>query len=219
MYDLVFRIVEKDTFKEKQKKLSGFPTKTAAKEAYLKFTHDYCELMKNVAQRRREAEVEASQETLIFSTLAKSYFESMPNQIKDATIYEKQKIFDLILFPRFGNMELKQLTVQELYKWQDELWAQKNPKSGEYYSYKYLSKIRTYLSAFLTWCSVRYQGVENNLLKVQKPKRRAPQAKMQFWTREEFDKFISVVESPMYYIIPNNTRATDNKSGGSLLTL
>ena len=213
VYDLVFRIVEKGTFKEKQKKLSGFPTKTAAKEAYLKFTHDYCELMKNVAQRRREAEAEASQETLIFSTLAKSYFESMPNQIKDATIYEKQKIFDLLLFPRFGNMELKQLTVQELYKWQDELWAQKNPKSGEYYSYKYLSKIRAYLSAFLTWCSVRYQGVENNLLKVQKPKRRAPQVKMHFWTREEFDKFISVVESPMYHALFSMLFFTGRRKG------
>ena len=182
---------------ERQKYLCGFKTKSEAKQAYSEFVTEKCEVLKETPRKKSAS----TTKSLIIESLSKAYFDSLPNQLKDATIYEKQKIFDLIILPRFGNMDVRDITTQELYKWQDELWAKKNPRTGKPYAYKYLSKIRTYFSAFLSWCAARYPEAQNNLLTVQKPKRRTPQAKMQFWTRDEFDKFVQQVSSPTYHAL------------------
>lgn len=196
VYDVYFRIVTLDGVR-KPKKLSGFKNKTLAKQGYLDFVTKYCELVKNnpiIKQKKAEQ----GKEILTIADLSKRYFASIRNQIKDATIYEKEKIFDLIIIPRFADCQLKHLTKQELYAWQDELWSSKNPKTNDYYSYKYLSKIRTYFSAFLTWCAERNEGFTNYLLSIKKPKRRTAKQEMLFWTREEFDRFISIVDNQTY---------------------
>ena len=197
VYDVRFRIVDK-TGNEIHKKLSGYTTKILARDAYTTFVTDNCELLKNNPLRRQKRQ-EQGKECVTINDLSKVYFSAVRNQIKDATIYEKEKIFDLMILPYFGDCQLKHLTKQELTIWQDEIWSKKNPKTNEYYSYKYLSKIRTYFSAFLTWCADRNEGFINCLMQVKKPKRRTPKAEMQFWTREEFDKFISVVDNPTYF--------------------
>ena len=196
VYDVFFRIVTKDG-EEKQKKLSGYANKTLARQAYTDFITEKCELIKNNPIRRQKR-AEKGQEVITINDLSKIYFNSIKNQIKDSTIYEKIKIFDLIILPRFGDCQLKHLTKQEIYNWQDELWSSKNPKTNDYYSYKYLSKIRTYFSAFLTWCADRNDGFTNYLLTIKKPKRRTPKKEMQFWTREEFEEFIEVVDNQTY---------------------
>lgn len=196
VYDVVFRIVTKDG-DEKQKRLSGYANKTLAKQAYIDFITEKCELVKNNPIRRQKRAEKGKIVTTI-RDLSKTYFSAIKNQIKDATIYEKEKIFDLIILPRFGECQLKHLTKQEMYIWQDELWSSKNPKTNDYYSYKYLSKIRTYFSAFLTWCAERNEGFTNHLLTIKKPKRRTPKKEMQFWTRDEFDKFIDKVDNVTY---------------------
>lgn len=209
VYDVIFRIITLDG-DEKQKKLSGFATKALAKQAYVDFVTSKCELVKNNPIKKK---AQAPQEELKVADLAKQYFFSLQNQLKDATIYEKQKIFDLIIIPYFGAKDIRSLTTKELYKWQDELWAKKNPKTGKYYAHKYLSKIRAYFSAFLTWCAMRYEGVQNNLLSVQKPKRRAPQQKMQFWTRDEFNRFIAEVKDPRYHALFSTLFYTGRRKG------
>ena len=196
VYDVYFYIVEEDGT-EKQKKLSGYTNKTLAKQGYTDFITEYCELIKNNPIRRQKRQ-EKGKEVITIRDLAKTYFLAMRNQLKDATIYEKEKLFDLMIFPYFANCQLKHLTKQELHIWQDEIWSTKNPKTNDYYSYKYLSKIRTYFSAFLTWCSERHEGFNNCLLLIKKPKRRTPKSEMQFWTREEFNKFISVVDNNVH---------------------
>ena len=153
VYDCVFRITDPDTLETKQKKLSGFKTKTELKEAYTEFVTGHCQLTRAMPKMKaeREAEIAAEHDKLLISQLITEYYAALPNQVKDATIYEKQLILNQFIVPRFGNMDVRDLTIQELYKWQDELWATKNERTGEYFSYKYLSKIRTFFSAFLTW--------------------------------------------------------------------
>jgi integrase len=197
VYDVMFRIIEKSGI-EKQKKLSGFTTKTLAKQGYANFITEQCELLKNTPLRRQKR-LENGKEVVTIKDLAKIYFNSIKNQIKDATIYEKEKIFDLIILPRFGDSQLKHLTKQELHLWQDELWAMKNPRTDTYYAYNYLSKVRSYFSVFLSWCADRYENFTNHLLEFKKPKRRTPKVKMQFWTKAEFEKFLSVIDNNIYY--------------------
>ncbi len=196
VYDVFFYICDANGT-EKHKRLCGYSNKTLAKQGYLDFVKENCELLKNNPVRRQKR-LENGKEVVTINDLAKVYFSAIRNQIKDATIYEKEKIFDLIILPRFGDCQLKHLTKQELFAWQDEVWSMQNPKTNEYYSYKYLSKIRTYFSAFLTWCAERNEGFVNHLLTIKKPKRRTPKSEMQFWTREEFERFIDVVDNNTY---------------------
>ena len=196
VYDVRFRIITKDGV-EIGKRLSGYANKTLAKQGYTDFITEYCQLVKNnpiIRQKRQEI----GKDKVLVKDLANAYVLALRNQNKDATLYEKKLNINSIILPRFGEYELKNITKQELYSWQDELWSMKNPKTDDYYSYKYLSKIRMFFSAFLSWCAERNEGFTNHLLTIKKPKRRTPKTEMQFWTKDEFEKFINVVDDITY---------------------
>lgn len=195
VYDVVFRIVTLDGI-EKQKKLSGYANKTLAKQGYTDFVTSKCELVKNNPIKKKNPK----KEKLIVGDLIRQYLSSLFNQNKDSSIYDKQNIYRLFILPSYDKFNLEDLTKEELYQWQDNLWSTKNPKTGEYYSYNYLSKVRGHFSAFFSWCSERY-AVPNPFEKMKKPKRRTPKKQMQIWTREEFEQFISVVDNPLYHAL------------------
>ena len=196
VYDVRFRIVSKDGA-EIHKKLSNYANKTLAKQAYLDFVSEYCEPIKNNPIVRQK-KIEQGKITPTIKDLSIIYFQSVRNQIKDSSIYDLQNVFKLRIFPKYENSQLKDLTKQELTLWQDNLWSTKNPKTNEYYSYKYLCKIRMAFSSFLSWCSERYDGCTNHFLTIKKPKKRTQKTEMLFWERKTFEKFISVVDDASY---------------------
>ncbi len=193
VYDVVFRIVTLDGY-EKQKKLSGFASKTLAKEGYTDFITQKCELVKNNPIKKKDA----TKQDLLVGDLIREYLSTLFNQNKTSSIYAKQKIYKTFVLPYFENTKIKDLTKESLYRWQDSLWQTKNARNGNFYSYKYLSNVRAHFRTFLGWCESRY-GFKNNFIEVEKPKHRVQKTKMQIWTREDFDKFISVVDDPMYH--------------------
>lgn len=195
VYDVVFRIVTLDG-QEKQKKLSGYQTKTLAKQAYTEFVTQHCELVKN--NPLKKINPDKSEPTV--GELIRQYLATLSNQNKESSIYDKQNIYRLFILPKYESSKVKDLTKEELYRWQDELWSMKNPKTGENYSYGYLMKVRNLFSSFLVWCESRY-GYKNYLPEVARPKRRVAKTEMQIWTKEDFQQFISVVNDPMYHCL------------------
>ena len=193
VYDVVFRIVTLDGY-EKQKRLSGFATKTLAKEGYTDFITQKCQLVKNNPIKKKDP----IKQDLLVGDLVREYMATLFNQNKASSIYAKKKIYSIFVFPYFENTKIKDLSKEALYRWQDSLWKTKNPRNGQFYSYKYLMSIRTHFQTFLAWCESRY-GIKNHLPEVQRPKRRGQKTKMQIWTKEEFERFISVVDAPMYH--------------------
>lgn len=210
VYDLIFRIITHDG-DERQKKLSGFPTKTKAKEAYTEFVTKQCELVKNNPIKKRNT----AKHNVTFDEAAKQYLLSLNNQNKESTIYEKHKMFDLWLYPTMRGMKLCDLTREFLLHWQDKVWSTpKNAATGEFYSHKYLSKVRMVISTFLTWCEERYPGeCKNHFATIKRPKRRTNKKEMEIWTREEFEKFISVVDDTTYHAIFTMAFFTGRRSG------
>ena len=69
VYDVVFRILTMDGI-EKQKKLSGYTTKTLAKEAYTDFVTKYCELVKNNPLKKKNLQMKIA---YIFRILVKHW--------------------------------------------------------------------------------------------------------------------------------------------------
>lgn len=191
VYDVIFRIITVDGF-QKQKKLSGFLSRTDAKQGYLDFVKKYCEPAFN------KPIVKHSKTSLTVKEIVPLYISSVFNQNKESSIYDKRNIYKNFIIPTLGDVQLKALTKERLYSWQDELWNMTRPNTGKHYTYNYLSKIRTSLSALLSWASERYD-FDNLLLKIKKPKRRATKEDFVFWTREQFDTFIRSVDNPQYH--------------------
>lgn len=195
VYDVVFRITSLDGI-EKQKKLSGFATKTLAKQAHADFITKHCTLVKNNPIKKNNLQ---KQEPTVGELVA-SYLITLKNQVKDSTIYDKDNVYKLFILPDYQNKKISALTKDELYKWQDNLWSAINPKTKEYYSYSYLSKVRSHFSSFLDYCSERY-GYPNHFINIKKPKRKASKPVMDFWTRDEFNKFIKTVDDPTWHCL------------------
>lgn len=195
VYDVIFRVTTIDG-EAKQKRLCGYTTKALAKQGYLEFITECCTLVKNNPLKKKNVEKDIP----LVGDLFREYIASLGNQNKQSVIYLKVNNYNLFIKPFYDNTKIDKLTAEELYKWQDNLWKQRNEKTGEFFSYNYLSRIRTAFSSFLTWAKKRY-GYENNFSNVEKPKRRQPKRRMQFWTKEQFSTFISVVDNPTYHAL------------------
>ena len=195
VYDIRFRIITLDG-QEIHKKLSGFETKALAKQGYLDFVQEYCELVKNNPTKKKDP----NKARLLVGDLFHQYMATLGNVNKASVIYDKNNIFKKFILQKYEQSPISILTKEELYIWQDELWATKNERTGMYFSHKYLVKIRGQFSTFLSWCEQRY-GFHNNLLDIAKPKSKHQKKEMLFWTREQFEQFITVVDDPTYHAL------------------
>lgn len=207
VYDVVFYITTLDGIR-KQKRLSGFKTKSAAKEAYTDFVTKHCTLAKVAPKKKTDLAAEIP----TVAELLPQYILSLHNQTKESTIYDRQNIFKSTLLPMLGDLKMNELSKERLYQWQDELWAMKSDRTGNAYGYEYLSAIRGHLGAFLAWAESRH-GFSNNLKLVKKPKRRVKQTEMQFWSREEFEQFIEAVDDPRYKMMFTISFFTGRRKG------
>ncbi len=194
VYDIVFRVTTLDGV-ERQIRKRGFSTKTLAKQWHLQFIQENCELVTHKPIKKIDTTKE-----LTFGDLYASYITTLNNQNKESTIFDKMVVFNTYVLSKYKDYKISKLTKEELYNWQDEMWATKKPNSNEYYSFAYLKKIRSYFSSFLAWVEKRY-NFPNNFKYVDLPKKRTAKTEMQFWTKEEFEQFISVVDNPTYKLL------------------
>lgn len=197
VYDVYFRVINKNDLTEKQQKLSGYATKTLAKKAHLDFIDQYCEILPRHLKSKKK---DPAKRDLTVGELVREYLSTLPNQNKDSTVYDKIKVYDRFVLSYYEKSKITELTKEELYRWQDKLWSSRREKTGAHYSYAYLSKVRTQFSSFLSWCEKRY-GYKNYLTEIEKPKRRAKKKEMPFWTRDEFARFIEAVDDPMWHAL------------------
>jgi integrase len=194
VYDVIFRVVTLDG-NEKQKSLCGFFTKTAAKQAYADFITEKCELVKNNPLKKKKGADAPKKVEYKLADLYPEYISTLYNQTKESTIYDRQNLYRLFIRDTLGDVLMRDITKELIYKWQDDLWSSKNPRTGKYYSFEYLKKIRGTLAAFLSWAETRY-GFKSCMKEVKKPRRREPKKEMEIWTRSEFEQFIKAVDDP-----------------------
>lgn len=203
VYDVYFTIINVVTMAERQKKLSGFSSKSAAKAAHADFVTKYCTLIPANKKKALKEELERKAAPPL-SVLLDEYINAVGNSNKGSTVYEKEQLYKRFLLDMLGDVDLSTLTQKDIYNWQEALWITKNERNGEYYSYAYLEKIRALVNSFFVWVESKYE-IKNHLASVKKPRmsadQKAQQKEMLFWEEEEFNKFIEVVDDPMYYTL------------------
>lgn len=153
---------------KKQKFKRGFPSKKEAQNYERKFLE---EKSKDIH--------------MTFQNLSEIYFEDMNERLKSSTLHSKKHIFDTKLLPYFGSMYISNIQPTDIRNWQNELMKQN-------YSRTYLKNVNNQLTAILNY-AVRYYGLPKNPCHQAGSIGKNKADEMNFWTKEEFEQFLSVI--------------------------
>lgn len=163
------------TGKRKRKKKEGFPSRKEAKEyetTFLMQRQGYCDM--------------------IFGALVELYLEDCKNHCKPTSFSQKQYLIKTKILPYFNNMPVNEIKVSTVRLWQNELLSQCSSK-GQIYSDTYLKSIHVQLSAILNY-GMRYYNLPSNPAALCGSIGRKKTAVMNFWTIDEFLRFLSCLE-------------------------
>ena len=120
-----------------------------------------------------------------FEDFWKMYCADMETRLREHTMRTKKYIVELKILPYFGNKRVNDITAADIRQWQNELI-----KMG--YSPTYLKTINNQLSAIFNY-AVRYYDLKSNPCAKAGSMGKSKAEEMDFWTGEEFRKFIDRV--------------------------
>ncbi|MDT8715473.1 site-specific integrase [Clostridium sp. 19966] len=156
----------------KKKKKEGFKKQSEANQ----FERDFLTKQKNNCD-------------IPFKTLVNLYLDDCKVRVRETTLDNKKYIIDLKILPYFEKQIVSEITPNHIRKWQNKLL-----KGG--YSATYLRSINNQISAIFNFAIKYYNLVSSPALKAgSMGKKNADD--MQFWTKEEFKKFIEFDDKPI----------------------
>ena len=120
-----------------------------------------------------------------FADFWKMYCADMETRLREHTMRTKKYIVELKILPYFGKKRVNDITAADIRQWQNELI-----KKG--YSPTYLKTINNQLSAIFNY-AVRYYDLKSNPCAKAGSMGKSKAEEMDFWTGEEFRKFIDSV--------------------------
>lgn len=163
------------TGQRKRKKKEGFALKRDAQEyerEYIKKHSGSCEMS--------------------FRSMCELYLDDAKNHLKPTSYRVKKNIIDNLILPQLGEMPINEITPNTLRQFNNRLL-----KSDKEYSTLYLSKVNGQISCVFTF-AVRYYNLSSNPCKIYSSPSGTKKADIQFWTLQEFKKFIQEVEGIDY---------------------
>ena len=120
-----------------------------------------------------------------FEDFWKMYCADMETRLREHTMRTKKYIVELKILPYFGDKRVNDITAADIRQWQNELI-----KMG--YSPTYLKTINNQLSAIFNY-AVRYYDLKSNPCAKAGSMGKSKAEEMDFWTGEEFRRFIDSV--------------------------
>ena len=128
-----------------------------------------------------------------FEDFWKMYCADMETRLREHTMRTKKYIVELKILPYFGDKRVNDITAADIRQWQNELI-----KIG--YSPTYLKTINNQLSAIFNY-AVRYYDLKSNPCAKAGSMGKSKAEEMDFWTGEEFRRFIdSVMNKRLSYM-------------------
>ena len=157
------------TGKKTQKLKRGFKTK---KEA-LNYEKEF--IRKTAADMKME-----------MNSFIQVYFEDKKNELKENSIRNKQHMMNKHIVPYFGTRKMNEITPADVIQWQNTI-----QEKG--YSKTYERMIQNQLNALFNHAQKIYNLKENPCKKV-KRMGKSDADKLEFWTKEEYERFITVID-------------------------
>lgn len=163
--------------KYKQFRRTGFDKKASALEAERKFLNDF---EKNIKLNVPDS----------FKELLHNYFLMKKGKIKDSTYYTNLGRINKHILPFFKNKKITSITRTDVLNWRNKIIDLK-------FSVKYTNNLISILRDILI-----YANIDNTIIRnLESVVNNNPKKEINFWTKEEFDKFILVVGNKRYNLI------------------
>ncbi len=171
-----FRTYIEDKFGNKvQKCRSGFKTKSEAKEAELLFL----------------TKLEKLNNDIFFQELYDDFIKDKKQNLKAQSIRSTISRYENHILPYFKDYKLSKITRGIYIDWKDQIINKK-------FSYKYNANLHGCMVAILNYAVGFYDLDKNIASKVGNFSKRDYMPKVNFWTYEQFNQFIKVVDDEVY---------------------
>ena len=122
------------------------------------------------------------------------YFEDKQNELKERTMKNKRYMMEQHIIPYFGNQMMSEITAGQIIQWQNEMQTKG-------FSEAYLRMIQNQLTSLFTHAS-RIYDLHTNPCKKIKRMGSSDNRSLDFWTVDEYQKFIQTMEpGSRYYLI------------------
>lgn len=157
---------------KKKKKKEGFKKESEAK----KFEREFLEKQQDSCDMN-------------FKTLVDLYLEDATTRVRETTLENKKVLINLKIVPYFEKMKINDINANHIRKWQNQLISKG-------YSQTYLKTINNQLSAIFNFAIKYYNLNSSPALKAGSMGKKNAE-NMQFWTVEEFKKFIEFNDKPI----------------------
>lgn len=132
-----------------------------------------------------------------FDLVADEYFKYIEKTRKKSTVYTYLKDYNKHICPYFKSSYINQINTQDIKKWAEIIL-----KNG--YKIEYLNKIQHLFKSIFDY-GIKNYGLEYNPVatygrfEIKKDKIIKEEEKIRYITKDEFDKFISVVDIPLWH--------------------
>ena len=122
------------------------------------------------------------------------YFREKKGELKERTLRNKRYMVDKYIIPLLGKKPINTITPADIIQWQNTI-------RNMGYKPTYLRMIQNQMTALFTHATSIY-NLSNNPCKKVKKMGKADADKVSFWTKQEYDEFISTIEKgSRYYVI------------------
>lgn len=185
-----FRVIEDG--QEYNKRLSGFDTKKEAQQGYINFVTE---------QQKKRAKI-VSPEDMLFEDLVSGYLDNLKARNKYSSWYSAKNKIDKHIIPRFKSLKIGEITPLTVLEWQNALKG----------SFAYKRTIRGILNSIYKF-GERYHDIRNVVAKVEPLRNLEKKKEMLFWSLEEFQQFISFIDSPEHEMFFRTLYITGARKG------
>jgi len=151
---------------------------------------------------------------ITFGALVANYLEYLAPRIKPTTMSTKRYIIDDKILPYFDKMKICDIDTISIMKWQNTLMEYRDEK-GKPYAPTFLKTINAQLSSIFNYAVKHYRLMQNPCyLAGSIGKQRAEE--MEFWTKDEFNRFIETVDKPAFKLFFTTLFYTGMRCGEAL---
>lgn len=136
----------------------------------------------------------AANMNVTLETFVDMYFNDKRGELKERSIINKKYMIKSHIIPFFGSKKMNEITPSEIIEWQNQM-------KDKGFSDTYLRMIQNQITALFTHATNIY-GLTFNPCKRVKKMGKSDANRIDFWTKDEYDKFIDTIEpEDRYYCL------------------